>query len=124
MSPPIPPRPKVGCTIAQIGKEFHRRFGDPQALESRLDHHLACKLHSRSAETELQECSLPNCPQSRVSVADAGTEKEVEDSRENRVANVAVLPWHCAGRNAALEAGAHAKIGAITKLADHLDAVE
>src|SRR5206468_9135813 len=70
------------------------------------------------------ECSLPNCPQSRVSVADAGTEKEVEDSRENRVANVAVLPWHCAGRNAALEARAHAKIGAITKLADHLDAVE
>jgi len=113
----------TGRAVAEVGEEFHRRFGDPDPLQRGLDDHFAREFHARAGQPELQEGVLADRAQTRMGVGNARPEEEVEDSGEDRVADVAVFPGHCPWRNASLEARAHAELGARLDLADHRDAV-
>ena len=60
---------------------------------------------------------LADRPQAAMGIADARAEEQVEHAGQQRIADIAVLPRHCAGGDPAEEARAHAHVGAPSRLA-------
>jgi hypothetical protein len=72
-------------------------LGDLQVLLGGPDDHLGGELHARRAQIQPRQDIAAQRAHAAVCVVDAGAEEEVEQARENRVADVAVQPGHRAG---------------------------
>ena len=71
-----------------------RELADVEPLLGGADHHLGGELHARRAQVEARQDVAADAAHAAVRVAHAGAEEEVEDARQDRVADVAVQPRH------------------------------
>jgi hypothetical protein len=105
----------VRRSIAAVGAEHGRNFFETQPEELGLDDHLGGELHAGGAQVHPAVGFGGKGAHAAVEVADAGAEEESAKEGEGRVADVAILPGHGAGLDAASEAVAHHEVGAGTQ---------
>ena len=118
--PAVAPRAQDGAGGREDRGQASPALRRCAVLQARLDHHLAGEFHAVAIQLERARKAsrlIARRPQWASSIARA--EEEVEDAGQRRIADIAVLPGHGAGGDAALEARAHAQIGALDQLADH-----
>ena len=94
-------------------------LGDRQMLLGCADHHLGGELHAGRAQVERVEHIATQRAHATVGVAHAGAEEEVEQARQDRVADVAVVPGHRAGFDV-LHPVAHHQLRSAVELADEV----
>ncbi len=80
--------------LAAAGVVDNRELGDFQVLLRGPDDHLRGELHPGRAQVQPRQDVAPQGAHAAVGVADAGAEEEVQDARQDRVADVAVKPRH------------------------------
>ncbi len=103
---------------------FDRELGDPQLLLGGADHHLRGELHAGRAQVKARQHVAAQRAHAAVGVVDAGAEEEVEQARQDRVADVVVQPRHRA-RLDVVHAIADHHLGAVLKRRDEVrDLVE
>ena len=88
-----------------------------RCLLGRADHHLGGELHAGRAQIQLGQDVAAEGAHAAVRVIDAGAEQQVEEPRQQRVADVAVQPWHGA-RLDVLHPVADDHVGAVLELGD------
>jgi hypothetical protein len=93
-------------------------------LFRRANHHLGCELHSRGVQVERRQDVPPEGAHSAMDVAHARLAEEVQETAQDRIADVTVQPWHCAGLDA-VHPIAHDELSAVVELVDEArDVVE
>jgi hypothetical protein len=97
---------------AAVLVERRRHFDDAQPDERRLDDHFGGELHPGCLQVEAIEGGPRQTAEPTVKIARGRMEEEAPDAREQRVADVPVLPRHGAGSKATQEPVAHHEIGA------------
>ncbi len=80
--------------LAAAGVVFDRELGDSQFLLGGPDHHLRGKLHTGRAQIEARQHVGAKRAHPAVGVLHAGAEEQVQQARQDRVADVAVKPRH------------------------------
>ena len=105
--------------IAAVGMQRDRHLRHPQLLEGRLHDQLARKLHARGVELQVEGSVAAEGPQAAVGIAHPRMEKEIEDPREHRIAQVAVHRRHRPGHDLPSETVAHAEVVALLQLRHH-----
>ena len=94
-----------------------RELADVEVLLRRPDHHLGGELHPRRAQLQLRERVGAQRAHAAVGVADAGSEQQVEEPGQQRVAHIPVEPRHRA-RVDVLHAVADHHVGAVLQLGE------
>src|SRR6185295_885154 len=110
MPPAVAPWAQVRWAPASVGPQRHPHLSDPLLKQYGLDQHLARKFHAQPVQAQSFKARLRQCAKAAVSIVDLAVKQKIEESRKDRIADVAVHPRHGAGRNAALEARAHTDI--------------
>src|SRR5437868_8604013 len=93
----------------------HRELGP-----SGIDDHLACELHAGRSQAHAAVGILGEGPEAGVGIGALQTEEEVQQSRERRIADVAVEPGHGPRHDSALETRTEDVVVPLTKLLDQL----
>ncbi len=83
--------------LASARVVFDRELGDLELLLRRSDHHLGGELHAGRAQVQAREHVSAQGAHAAVRVADPRPEEQVQQTGENRVADIAVQPRHRAG---------------------------
>ena len=95
MAPAVAEARQLALAAARV--VFDRELGDPQVLLGGPDHHLRGELHAGRAQVQARQHVAAQRAHAAVGVLDAGAEEQVQQAREDRVADVAVQPRHRAG---------------------------
>ena len=91
MAPAVAPGAQVRRAAAAVRAQRRRHLGDAQAVQRRLDDHLAGELHAGGAQAKRQDGSRGRSRAGRSgSRRPAMPKKQPADAREHRVADVAV----------------------------------
>src|SRR5581483_5065027 len=80
-----------------------RHLVDAETALARLDHHLGGELHPRRRQLQLRDDVAADRSQPAVRVRDTAAEEQVQHAGEQRIADVAVRPRHCAWLDLTLE---------------------
>src|SRR6516162_1170793 len=102
--------------IATVGPHRDRDFRYSRAKLRRLDHGLRAELKPSSPEVKPVINLLREASHTAVDVPNAGTEEEVEESRERRRAKQPVMPAHSPLFDLTPEPVAHHKLVALAPL--------
>src|SRR5581483_5678451 len=94
MTPTVAPRAEMGRSIAAVGRERRGHLGHAQVVELRFDDHLARELHAGRTKIEDVEGAATKAADAAMQIVDVDAEEETSDARENRVADVPILPRH------------------------------
>ena len=92
MAPAVAEARQLG--LAPAGVVFDRELGDRQFLLRGPDDHLRGELHAGRAQVQPRQHLAAQRAHAAVRIADAGAEEEVEQAREDRVADVLMQPRH------------------------------
>src|SRR5262249_864331 len=82
-------------------------FTDLLLVQAGANDHLAGELHTRRLKTQSLVSILTEAAKAAVSVANRAAKEQVQNPGEDRIANVAMMPGHGPGPNAAPEAVSH-----------------
>src|SRR6266851_7358470 len=108
----------MGRTVSLVGPHGDRNFCDSSTSYGRLDQRFGSKLHSVGAEIEPSSKFAGKPSHAAIDVANASTEKQIQDAGENRSTQVAVVPGHGAFFDLAQETVADDEVVSGTPLFD------
>src|SRR6266478_5528259 len=94
MPPAIPKRPQMGRPVSLIGPHGNGNFCDSRTRSGRLDQRFGSKLHSVGPEIEASGKLAGEAAHAAIDVADARAKKQIQNTRENRGAELSVVPGH------------------------------
>ena len=94
-----------------------RELADVESPARRMDHHLGGELHSRRAQIEDRQHLPPQGAHPAMDVAHLRPVEEIEEARQERVADVPVEPRH-RSRMDAVHPVAHDEVGTPVELGD------
>ena len=80
--------------LAAAGVVLDRELREDEVLLGGPDHHFGGELHAGGAQVELRQAITAHRSHPAVRVIDPGLEQQVEEPRQQRVADVLVMPWH------------------------------
>ena len=115
MPPTVAETRELGLAAATVVHD--RELADVEVLLLRPDHHFRRELHAGGAQVQRRQRVTAKSPHAAVSVIDPGVEEDVEQARQQRVADIAVMPRHRAGLDAAHTVADH-KISAGLELGE------
>src|ERR1051325_2356022 len=94
-------------SAAPVRRQSRRNLGYWHAVNRRLYHHLAGKLHSRRLQIERENGVTTKAAQATVKVLAGTSKKDAPDRRQDGVAEITMQRRHRAWRYPASEAVAH-----------------
>src|SRR5207247_5857671 len=119
-APRMPPRvaEAVQLRLADAREVVDRDLTYPQVAAIRLEDHLGGELHSGRMEVERAQRVAAHSTHAAVRIRHLDAEEEIQQSRQNRVADSPVQPWHRVAVDLALEARAEHEIVALLETVD------
>ncbi len=118
MAPAVAPAAQVRRAVAAVRRQCGRHFDDAQAVQRRLDHHLARELHAGRLQVEREHRFAIEPTQSAMEVTHRTAEEQPADEAQHRVAQIAMQLGHRARADAASEPVAHCQGSAIAQGCD------
>ena len=115
MAPAIAERTQMRRPRAAVLAQGGWHFANIELGERGLDHHFGGELHPHGAQLEVLHGLAGKAAQTAMKVPYVGAEQQATDEAQHRIADIAVVPWHGAGRDAAGKAIAHHQIGTIAQ---------
>ena len=104
MPPAVAKAAQVRRAVSAIRVENDGNFRNLLVVQTGFDDHLAGELHPRSFDVQSLVGFLAERSQAAVRVADRRVKKEVQDARQDRIADIAMEPRHRPWPNPPLKA--------------------
>ncbi len=115
MPPAIPPAPQMRRPASTVRRQGGRHLGDPQLVRGGLHYHLAGEFHSPRLKIEAEHRVAAKTAKPAMKVAAGAAEEEAADSRQNRVAEIAMKSRHSSWRDPAQKSIPHDELVALTE---------
>ncbi len=113
MTPAVAEARELGLPLARV--VLDRELTDLEMLLGGPDHHLGGELHPRGPQVKPGQHVAPERPHPAMGVVDAGPEQQIQEARQQRVADVAVKPRHRPGVDVLHPVADH-HVGAVVEL--------